>query len=67
MSKNPYETMFKDYDDILNVKDIQAILGISRKKVYKLLKDGTIQSLKPGRGYIVSKMHFIDYILGNKE
>jgi len=58
-----YKTMFTKYDDILTVKDLQKILGVSRKTVYELLESEKIRSFKPGRAYIIAKAHLIDYIL----
>ena len=41
-----YEVMFTDYPDIVNVAQVQAMLGISRHLAYALIGDGDI----PGNG-----------------
>lgn len=35
-----YEVMFTDYPDIVNVAQVQAMLGISRHLAYALIGDG---------------------------
>ena len=38
-----YEVMFTDYPDIVNVAQVQAMLGISRHLAYALIGDGENQ------------------------
>ncbi len=65
MSETVYTTMFAEFDDILTVKDVQKILGISRKKVYELIESKELKSLKPGKAYIIPKRYLIDYVLSD--
>ena len=37
-----YKLMFAEYPDIVTVKDLQAMLGISRHAAYDLLGEGEI-------------------------
>ena len=37
-----YKLMFVEYPDIVTVKDLQAMLGISRHAAYDLLEEGEI-------------------------
>ena len=39
-----YEIMFTDYPDIVNVAQVQSMLGISRHLAYELIGDGYIIS-----------------------
>ena len=41
-----YEVMFTDYPDIVNVAQVQAMLGISRHLAYALIGDGDIPGMK---------------------
>ena len=41
-----YEVMFTDYPDIVNVAQVQAMLGISRHLAYALIGDGDIPGIK---------------------
>ena len=51
--------IFKDYPDVLDVKQISNLLGVSTKMVYKLIKDGTLLALKIGREFRVPKVTLI--------
>lgn len=61
---NEYETMFKEYPDVVTVNEIRKMLGIGRDKVYRLIREGKIKSIPNGRIIKVSKNAVIDYILG---
>lgn len=55
--------MFKDYPDVVNVKQLQMMLGgISKKLAYHLLKNNIIKSIKIGRQYKVAKADVILYL-----
>ena len=41
-----YNLFFKEYPDVLTTKDLQSILGISSKTVFRLLHSGQIKALK---------------------
>jgi len=61
-SKNStYQAVFKDYPDILNVKQVSEILGVSSKTVYGLLRKGKLESLKVGRSFRIPKVHLMTY------
>lgn len=61
-----YEVMFTDYPDIVNVAQVQAMLGISRHLAYALIGDGDIPGMKIGNAYRVPKINVIRYALGGK-
>ena len=54
--------IFKEYPDILDVKQVSTILGVSTKTVYKLLREGTLASLKVGREFKVPKINILKYV-----
>ena len=58
-----YEVMFTDYPDIVNVAQVQAMLGISRHLAYELIGDGNIPGMKIGNAYRVPKINVIRYAL----
>ena len=58
-----YEVMFTDYPDIVNVAQVQAMLGISRHLAYVLIGDGDIPGMKIGNAYRVPKINVIRYAL----
>jgi len=57
-----YKTIFKDYPDILDVKQMSKLLSVSTKTAYRLLKDGAIIAMKVGREYKIPKVHIIRYL-----
>ena len=58
-----YEVMFTEYPDIVNVAQVQAMLGISRHLAYALIGDGYIHGLKIGNAYRIPKINVINYAL----
>ena len=54
--------MFENYNDIVNIEDLQNMLGIGKNKAYDLLKNGEIECFKLGRDYKISKTAIINYI-----
>ena len=58
-----YKLMFTDYPDIVNVSQIQSMLGISRHMAYDLIGDGCIPGVKIGNAYRVPKINVISYML----
>ncbi|MCL2546154.1 MAG: helix-turn-helix domain-containing protein [Oscillospiraceae bacterium] len=54
--------VFKDYPDVLDVKQVSQLLSISTKTVYRLLRNGTIDSLKIGREFRVPKVNIMKYV-----
>lgn len=61
MNKN----IFADYPDIVNVKQLQEILGIGRSLAYSLLTGGKVKAIKVGREYRIIKNSIIDYVSNN--
>jgi len=59
--------MFKDYPDIVGVRELQQMLDIKRTKAYELLKSGTIKSIKIGKDYKISKFNIIAYVLNEEQ
>lgn len=59
--------MFKEYPDVVGVKELQQMLGIKRTKTYELLKNGIIKSIKIGKDYKISKFNIIAYVLNGEQ
>ena len=57
-----YRIVFKKYPDVLDVKQFSKLLGVSTKTVYRLLRAGTIDSLKIGREFRVPKVNVMKYV-----
>lgn len=65
--KEIYALMFPDYPDIVDVKQLQKMLGISRHLSYDLINDGTIRGVKIGNAFKIPKVNVIRYLLDEKE
>ena len=55
-------TYLDNYGDVLTPKDLMAILHIGRNRVYKLLEEGQIKSVKVGCTYRIPKIYLINYL-----
>lgn len=62
MTKKELTKQFKDYPDVLTVKEASVLLGVSTKQVYKLLKQEDIRSIRIGREHKIAKVNLIDFI-----
>lgn len=60
-----YKT-YKEYPDVLNVSDIQELLGIGRKQAYELVHSEQFHVIKVGKRIKVSKNILINWIEGGK-
>jgi excisionase family DNA binding protein len=57
-----YRSVFKEYPDVLDVKQVSVLLGVSKKVVYRLLNSGTLVSLKIGREFRIPKVNLLKYV-----
>lgn len=63
-TRKTYSKMLQGYPDVLDVEQIRNVLGgISKRTIYKLLKEGKIDSIKVGREYRVTKINMIDFLM----
>ncbi len=60
-----YKVMCTEYPDVVNVEQLCEMLGgVSTKSVYRLLKEGAIQSYWIGKRYRIPKVSVIEYLTG---
>lgn len=63
-----YNKLLSGYPDVMNIEQLcEALGGISKKTGYKLLKEGTIKSIKVGREYRIVKSYVTEFLLGRAE
>ena len=55
-------TMLENYPDVLTPDDVIKILNIGRNKVYEMLKNGTLRSIRIGRKHRIPKKILIEYL-----
>ena len=58
-----YGVMFTEYPDIVDMNQLQKMLGIGRKLAYKIVDEGLIQAVKIGNAFRIAKISVIDYAL----
>lgn len=54
--------MLDNYNDVLTTKELKEILRIGFNKVYELLKNGKIKSLRVGNKIIIPKSAVLEYL-----
>lgn len=54
--------MLEKYPDVLTPDDVIEILNIGRNKVYEMLNNGTIKSIRIGRKHRIPKKILIEYL-----
>lgn len=65
MKKQVRERMFSEYPDVVNVKQMCAMLGgIGMKTAYGLLQSGEIHYIKIGKSFKIPKVSIVEYLLG---
>jgi len=57
-----YRIMLKRYPDVLDMKQMCEILGISLKTGYGLIQENKIEYLKVGRAYRIPKLFLLSYL-----
>ena len=61
--RHVYNSHFVEaYPDVLTPNDIMQILSIGRNKVYELLNDGTLKSIRIGRKHRIPKKILIEFL-----
>lgn len=64
-TKENYHMMFTSYPDLVNINQLQDMLGIGPNLAYKLVKQNDVQSIKVGREYKIPKSSIILYLREN--
>ena len=57
-----YETILKEYPDLMDIHQMSDALGVSTKTGYKLIREGKITAMKVGRTYRIPKIHLLTYL-----
>ena len=51
-----------DYPDLMTVSEMQSVLNISRSLSYKLIREGTVRSIRVGNIIRIPKICIIDFM-----
>lgn len=54
--------IFADYKDVVNIKDLQKMLGIGRNLAYKLINENKIEHLKINNRIFIPKQNVIKFL-----
>ena len=57
-----YRIVFREYPEVLDVKQVSKLLGVSTKTVYKLIKAGSLAALRIGREFRFPKVSIMKYM-----
>lgn len=60
-----YNNMFLQYPDAVTIQQVMEMLNIGKNKAYELIQNGTIQTVRIGKKYIIPKVAVIQF-LSNK-
>lgn len=52
---------------VLEVKDIQAYLGIGRRQAYELVASGQFHSVRVGKKFKIAREVFLEWLHGEQE
>ena len=66
MNARNYYSIFKHEPDILTVPDVVRLLRMGKNTVYKLIKEGSINSIKQGKKIIIPKVCLVEFLLDQK-
>lgn len=58
----PTRSIFKDFPDVMDVNQASKLLGVSTKTVYKVIRGGSLPSIKVGREYRILKTCLVQYL-----
>ena len=62
-----YQMMFPEYPDIVTVRQLREMLGISRQLAYDLIADGEVQAIKIGNSFKIPKVSVINFVTEEKK
>ena len=62
-AKEVYRAMYRNYPDVVGVKEVSTMLHLSTKKVYQLVKANEIERIPCGRHIKITKIAVINYVL----
>lgn len=65
--KELYGMMFPDYPDIVTVRQLQEMLGVSRHLAYDLINGGEVQAVKIGNSFKIPKVSVINYVTDDRK
>ena len=62
MDINYYNDLFREYNDVVDIDDLQKMLKIGRSTAYEIVKNGRIKTVKIGKRYIIPKQSVMEFL-----
>jgi excisionase family DNA binding protein len=59
--------MFDNYDDILTVAEVMALLYVGKNTVYRLLQEGELRGFRIGKTWRIPKISLEEYIISKNQ
>lgn len=56
------QLIFTKYNDVVNIKDLQKMLGIGRNLAYKLIKEQKIEHIKVNKRIYIPKQNVVNFL-----
>ncbi len=66
MIKRDIFEYFKKEPDIMQVKDVVRLLHCSKNTIYKLIKEGRLDTVKVGRSILIPKTALVEMMVNEK-
>ena len=61
-TQEAYTLMLNDFPDVMDIQQMSAALRVCDKTCYRLLRDGSVSSLRIGRSYRIPKANLLAYL-----
>ena len=58
------DNIFKDYNDVVTIKELQSMLRIGKNISYRLIQENKIQHFRINNKIFIPKQSVIDFLLG---
>ena len=58
------DNIFKDYNDVVTIKELQSMLRIGKNVSYRLIQENKIQHFRINNKIFIPKQSVIDFLLG---
>ena len=60
------QNIFTSFKDVVNIKDLQKMLGIGRNLAYKLLKENKIENIRVSNRIYIPKQSVIIFLFDSE-
>ena len=58
------DNIFKDYNDVVTIKELQKMLRVGKNVSYRLIQENKIQHFRINNKIFITKQSVIDFLIG---